>query len=193
MSRRIHLAGAIGAAAACILTTSPQARADVQCMTVAEFNDLVANQGAAASSVELTFDVTGVNLDDYVDGKGWLAELADGTCSDLAIASLKVYGTSTTSDPAHPAGTVKLEHGSACCPAPPCTEHWAEPNPGPVIFTGPTQQCSIKVIVNTTNVGYEIACDGTSYVGDSENTDQLVVTRIALLSEVTGGHPMTKR
>jgi MYXO-CTERM domain-containing protein len=161
-------------------------------MSVSAFNDYVAQQNASASSVTLTFDVTGVDLDDYLDTKGWLAELADGTCSKGVAASLKVYG-STSQDGgalAHPPGTVKLEHGSQCCASPPCVEHWADPNPGPVIFTGPTQVCAIKVVVDPTRIGYEIKCDATVFPGDGPNDDALTVNKVALLSEVAGGHAM---
>ena len=47
------------------------------------------------------------------------------------------------------------------------------------------------MIVSTTNVGYDIQCDqGAHYVGDSANADALKINKIALLSEVSGGHAM---
>jgi hypothetical protein len=180
------------ASVAALLLFSSSARADPQCTTVAAFNDLMAAQNSFASSAILTFNVTGVNLDDYTDGKGWLSEMKDGSCSAGAQANIKVYGTTTIANPAHPAGTVKLEHGSMCCTdSTPCGEHWSEPNPGPQIFTGPAQLCAVKMIVSPTNVGYDIQCDlGTHYLGDSENADALKVNKIALLAEVSGGHAM---
>ena len=119
-------AGLTVACAFALLLPARDAGADPQCTTVAQFNDLMASENGFASSVTLSFQVTGVNPADYPEGKGWLIDMVDGSCSTGATAALKVYGTTADPNPAHPAGTVKLEHGSACCTdSQPCTEHWA--------------------------------------------------------------------
>lgn len=168
------------------------ATAEPTCVTVKAFNEQMEAEGSAAESVVLRFDLAGVDLGDYVDAKGWIADLVDGSCSTGtgATAALKVYGTQTTPNVAHPPGTVKLEHGSACCAAPPCSEHWAEPNPGPVVFTGPTQACNVEIRVKPSNVGYTLICGGQTFVGDSENAAQLKVSKVWLLSLAGGQQPM---
>ena len=164
--------------------------AEPTCLPVQGFNELMEKDGTAAQSVTVRFDLTGVDLADYLDGKGWIADLADGTCATLASAALKVYGAQTEPNTAHPPGTIKFEHGSACCPAPPCTEHWAEPNPGPVVFTGPAQTCQVELRLTPQNVGYSLVCGDQTFLGDSENTDQLRVSKVWLLSLAGGGQPM---
>src|SRR6185436_10014012 len=100
-----------------------------------------------------------VNLDDYFDGKGWLAEMIDTGCAGGGSAALKVYGTSDPPNGAHPAGTVKLEYGSFCCPEGGCPiERWADPNPGEQIFSAPAQVCAIVVRLDPTIVSYDIQC-----------------------------------
>ena len=64
MRRALFLAG--------LLVLAPRAAvAAEQCMTsVQEFNSFMDQQISSASSVTLSFTVTGVNLDDYFNGKG---------------------------------------------------------------------------------------------------------------------------
>lgn len=174
---------------AAVLVTRLSA-ADPSCVSVKAFNEQMEADGTAAPSAVVRFDLTGVDLGDYLDGKGWITDLADGSCATGASAALKVYGAQTEPNVAHPPGTVKLEHGSACCATPPCTEHWAEPNPGPVVFTGPTQICNVEIRVTPSNVGYTLACGDKTFVGDSENADQLKVSKVWLLSLAGGGQPM---
>jgi len=165
-----------------------------QCVgSVQEFNSFMDQQLSSASSVTLSFEVTGVNLDDYLNGKGWLAELADTRCSaGLAVASLKVYGSSSPLNTAHPPGTMKLEYGSACCITGTCpVEYWAEPMPGPPIFSQPSQVCSVVETLTPATISWDIQCDGgTAYHAEGANHDGMPVDRAAVLSEVGGGHAM---
>jgi hypothetical protein len=171
------------------------ARGAEQCVSsVAEFNTYMDAQVSSASTVKLTFTVTGVNLDDYFNGKGWLAELADTRCSaGGGVASLKVYGNSSPLDTAHPPGTMKLEYGSYCCATAPCpVERWADPMPGSPIFSQPSQVCNVAETVTPSIVSYDIQCDGgTLYHAEGANTDNMPIDKAAVLSEVTGGHAMT--
>src|SRR5204863_1670325 len=128
------------AIALALLLACRAAPAAPRCMTVNDFNAFMDQQVSAAVDVTLGFTVTGVNLDDYFNGKGWLAELADTKCAGMGTASLKVYGTSNPINGAHPPGTLKLEYGSNCCASQGCPiEYWADPNPGPPIFKQPSQ------------------------------------------------------
>ena len=175
-----------------LLALAARAHAAPQCMPVAQFNTYMDQQTSSANDVTLSYTVTGVNLDDYTDGKGWLAELGDSRCAaGYGAATLKVYGTNGGT--AHPSGTVKLEYGSACCPAGAAcpVERWADPNPGPKIFNVGSDVCAIVVKVNPNAVSYDITCNGgTAYHGTGLNTDQMPVNKIALLREVAGGHAM---
>jgi hypothetical protein len=158
-----------------------------------DFNAYMDTQIVSATTVTIDFDVTGVNLDDYSNGKGWLAELADTRCTGGGTASLKVYGTSDPLNTAHPPGTLKLEYGSSCCAAQTCpVEYWATPMPGSQVLSQPSQVCAVHESLTPTTIGYDVQCDGgTVFHGDGPNTDGMTVTRAAVLREVAGGHAMT--
>lgn len=160
---------------------------------VDDFNAYMDTQIVSATTVTLDFDVTGVNLDDYLNGKGWLAELADTKCAGGGVASLKVYGSSDPLNTAHPPGTLKLEYGSSCCAAQTCpVEYWASPMPGPQVFSQPSQVCSVHESLTPTTIGYDVQCDGgTVFHADGPNDDAMTITRAAVLREVAGGHAMT--
>lgn len=180
------------AVAVSLLGASP-ARAATQCMTVDAFNTYMDGQPSSAVDVTLSFTVTGVNLDDYFNGKGWLAELGDTRCPGLGLASLKVYGTSDPPNTGHPPGTMKLEYGSGCCATPPCpVERWAEPMPGAPVFMVPSQVCSVVLHVSPTTVSHDITCDGgPTHHADGPNPDAMTITRAAMLAEISGGHAMS--
>lgn len=180
------------ALAVCLL--APRAAHASTCLTsVDDFNSFMDTQLASATTVSLGFTVTGVNLDDYFNGKGWLSELADTRCAGGAVASLKVYGTSSPLNTAHPPGTLKLEYGSACCATPPCpVEYWANPMPGDPVFSQPSQVCSVTESLTPSTISYDVQCDGGMiYHADGPNHDAMTITRAAVLSEVSGGHAMT--
>ena len=88
---------------------------------------------------------------------------------------------------------MKLEYGSFCCAAAPCpVERWADPMPGPQVFSLPSQICSVVEAVTPTKVSYDIQCDGgTLFHAEGANTDAMPIDKAAVLSEVTGGHAMT--
>lgn len=161
--------------------------------SAAAFNAFMDTQLVSANTVTLSFTVTGVDLNDYMNGKGWLAELADTRCSSGGSASLKVYGTSNPYNSAHPPGTLKLEYGSWCCKASSCpVEYWANPMPGSQVFSQPSQVCLVTESLTPTTISYDIQCDGgTKYHADGVNYDAMKITRAAVLSEVSGGHAMT--
>lgn len=189
-SRNVSL---VAAAAAGVLLFATPAHAVIQCMTVDEFNAYMDEQPSSAIDVTLTFTVTGVNLDDYFNGKGWLAELGDTRCTGgSGTASLKVYGNSDPLNTAHPPGTLKLEYGSYCCATPPCpVERWADPNPGDPVFMVPSQVCAVVLHVSPAIVSYDITCDGgLTYHAEGLNDDAMAINRAAMLSEITGGHAM---
>jgi MYXO-CTERM domain-containing protein len=173
--------------------TSFHARADTCLGSVDDFNAFMDTQIVSATSVTLDFTVTGVNLDDYFNGKGWLAELADTRCTGGGTASLKVYGTSSPLNTAHPPGTLKLEYGSFCCAAQTCpVEYWASPMPGDQVFSQPSQVCAVRESLTATTVAYDVQCDGgATFHADGPNTDGMTITRAAVLREVAGGHAMT--
>lgn len=184
----LHAAWAVGAM---LVASGGTARAE-ECSTVAEFNDAMDRALSAATDVTLRFTVTGVNLDDYFNGKGWLAEMLDTQCAQSGSAALKVYGTSDPINAAHPPGTVKLEYGSYCCADGTCpVERWADPNPGEAIFSQPSQVCAVVMRLGPAIVSYDIQCDGgATFHGEGGNPDGITVSRVALLSEVSGGHAM---
>ena len=191
MRRHIRLGSAWGL---CVLLMASGGEVRAQrCVPVAEFNDEMDQQLSTATDVTLRLTVTGVNLDDYFNAKGWLAEFLDTHCAEGGSAALKVYGTSDPINAAHPPGTVKLEYGSYCCPEGGCPiERWADPNPGEAIFSAPAQVCSIVMVLNPVIVSYDIQCDGgATFHGEGGNPDGITVGRAALLSEVSGGHAMT--
>ncbi len=185
---------AILALASVFVSLAPRAaRADTCLPSVDDFNAFMDTQIVSATSVTLDFTVTGVNLDDYFNGKGWLAELADTRCAGGGTASLKVYGSSSPLDTAHPPGTLKLEYGSFCCAAQTCpAEYWASPMPGDQVFSQPSQVCSVRESLTSTTVAYDVQCDGgATFHADGPNTDGMTITRAAVLREVAGGHAMT--
>jgi MYXO-CTERM domain-containing protein len=181
-------------AAVFFVSWTPAAHAATQCFSSTdEFNTFMDAQTAQAATVTLSYTVTGVNLDDYLNGKGWLSEFADTRCAGNGLASLKVYGNSSPLNTAHPPGTLKLEYGSYCCAAPPCPiEYWADPNPGDPIFSQPSQICDVTESLTPTTLSYDVQCDGgTLYHAEGGNHDAMQIDRAAVLSEVTGGHAMT--
>lgn len=157
------------------------------------FNALMDTQLVSANTVTLSFTVTGVALGDYMNGKGWLAELADTRCAGGATASLKVYGASSPLNTSHPPGTLKLEYGSSCCAQQPCpVEYWADPMPGDPVFSQPSQVCAVTESLTPKTIGYDVRCDGGMlYHAEGANHDAMKITRAAVLREVAGGHAMT--
>ncbi len=187
--RKVWLAIAIGFALA-----PRAAHAMMTCLSsVDDFNSFMDTQLSSATSVTVSFTVTGVDLNDYFNGKGWLAELADTRCTGGGLASLKVYGNSDPVSTAHPPGTLKLEYGSMCCANQPCpVEYWANPMPGPQVFSQPSQVCSVTESLAPTTISYDVQCDGGPvFHADGQNYDAMTITRAAVLREVAGGHAMT--
>lgn len=177
-----------------VVLLAPGAAHAATCLSSVEaFNAFMDTQPVSANAVTLSFTVTGVALDDYTNGKGWLAELADTRCNAGATASLKVYGASNPLNTAHPPGTLKLEYGSWCCKTSSCpVEYWADPMPGTPVFSQPSQVCAVTESLTPTTISYDIQCDGGPvYHADGANHDAMTITRAAVLREVAGGHAMT--
>jgi hypothetical protein len=95
------------------------------CGTVADFNQAMADAGATSTDVTLTFDVLGVDPNDFFGTKGSLAQFRDTTCANGADIGIKVYGPDDPPNDAHP----------------PARSRWSTATPaatGPAASTGPT-------------------------------------------------------
>lgn len=186
MKRQFLIAALIAAAA----SSSASARADTLCMTVDEFNAYLESSGGTTTTLTLTFDVTGVNPNDFSGSKGCLADLTNTTCTTGAAANVKVYGPYDPPNTSHPAGTLKFEYGTSCCATPPCEEGWADPNASEVIFVDGTEQCDVTVWLNPTDYGYDIDCGGTPFTAVGDNTANLTIDQVAILQLTGGGWAM---
>lgn len=169
------------------------ANAAPTCTSVAEFNAFMAGVDGAVTTLELQFDVTGVNPADFFNSKGCLAELDDERCSvgaGYAAATLKVYGTADPPNTSHPPGTLKFEYGNECCATAPCGEHWASPNPSATVFAAGTEHCTVTVWLNPNDYGYHIVCGTAVFDAVGDNVDDLRATRVSVLSRTDGGWAM---
>lgn len=112
----LHLgAKSVGPATVMIaaLLASKAAQAAPTCGTLAEFNAAMSASGTSSDDVTLTFDLTGANPADYPNGKGALAHMRNTACSGGAQdAVIKLYGTSTPLNTAHPPGWVDRPRAS---------------------------------------------------------------------------------
>jgi len=166
----------------------PPARAETLCMGVDEFNTYMASNATYTPALTFSFDVANVNPADYPNGKGSLGQLRDTRCGlGAAEATLKLYGTSSPPNLAHPPGTLKQEYGSPCCGQPPCPEGWADPNPGPVIFADGSENCDGTIYLDAAQYGFTFNCGGTLYSGVGVNTWGIGVTEIHFLSALDAG------
>ena len=141
--RRVTL-GLLVACPAAILLAPAVAAAEPVCGTVEAFNQAMADAGTTATEVTLTFDVLGVDPNDFAGSKGSLAQMRNTTCAAGQDAVIKVYGPEDPPNVAHPSGTLKLEHGNACCGGE-CGEQWADPNASAVVFVDGTEQCAVTM------------------------------------------------
>jgi MYXO-CTERM domain-containing protein len=175
--------GACGFALVCVGVLVPAtALAEEVCGTVADFNAAMAAAGTSATDVTLTFDVVGINPNDFFGGKGSIAQMRNTACATGQDAVIKVYGPDDPPNTSHPSGTLKMEYGNSCCGQAECGEHWADPNASATIFVDGTEQCAVTMWINPTEVGYSLAC-GTVGTFDAlgENPVQNQVDQIALL------------
>jgi len=156
------------------------AAAETVCGTVEEFNTAMADAGTSAEDVTLTFDVVGVNPNDFFGTKGSLAQMRNTTCGTGQDATIKVYGPDDPPNEAHPTGTLKLEYGNSCCGGE-CGEHWADPNASAPIFVDGTEQCNVTMWINPAEVGYSLACNVGQFDALGENALQNRVDQIAVL------------
>ncbi len=188
---RLHVLAALAPTFLLSSTLTVAARAEPVCMTVDEFNTFMAGIDGKTTTLDLQFDVTGVNPADYFGSKGCLAELVDASCALGASAALKVYGTADPPNLSHPAGTLKFEYGNQCCPAPPClAEGWASPNPGEIVFANGTEQCVVTAWLDPAQFGYSIDCGGTLFEAVGDNVDALQVDKVSLFKLINGGWEM---
>lgn len=160
------------------------AHAATQCMTVDAFNAWMQTHEASAD-VTLSYDVTGVNPDDFWGTKGALADLTDTGCAAGGSLALKVYGPDDPPNTAHPAGTLKQEYGYNCGPMP-NEEHWADPNASAEIFVDGTERCDVTIWIDPATFGYRLECDHGTFVGEADNGPAMPVDQITLFA-LTGG------
>ena len=156
------------------------AAAETVCGSVDEFNAAMAAAGTTSPDVELTFDVVGVNPNDFPGTKGCLAQFRNTMCATGADAGIKVYGPYDPPNDAHPSGTLKLEYGNSCCGGD-CGEHWADPNASAVIFVDGTETCNVRMWINPTEVGYSLMCNVGTFDALGENPVGNVTDQIAVL------------
>jgi hypothetical protein len=173
-----------------LLGLSPASRAEAApvCSSVAEFNSAMANNAMSSDDVTLTFDVVGVNPADFHNGKGSLAQMRNTACNGGAQdAVIKVYGTSSPLNTAHPPGTLKTEYGNQCCTGGTCGEHWTDPNASAVVFTDGSEQCNVTMWINPSSVGYKLVCGASTFDGLGGNPEKNVVNQIAVLEYLLPG------
>ncbi len=172
----------LGFATACLSSAlvPTTAAAEQLCGTVAEFNTAMAQAGTASTDVTLTFDVVGVNPNDFFGTKGSLAQLRNTSCGTGQDAGIKVYGPDDPPNDAHPAGTLKMEYGNSCCGGT-CGEHWAEPNASAVVFVDGTETCNVTMWIKPAEAGYTLLCNVGQFDGLGDNPEGNAVDQIALL------------
>ena len=150
------------------------------CGTVADFNQAMADGGALSTDVTLTFDVVGVDPNDFFGTKGSLAQFRDTTCANGADIGIKVYGPDDPPNDAHPPGTLKMEYGNTCCDGA-CGEHWADPNPSATIFVDGSEACTVTMWVNPMDAGYSLQCGDQKFDAVGGNPEANAVNEINLL------------
>ncbi|MDY0001337.1 MAG: DNRLRE domain-containing protein [Polyangia bacterium] len=174
-------------ALALVAMGSSPARADWQCDTVEGFNLEMSAQGSFATSVTVTYTLSGANPADYFNTKACLAQLRDTRCALGADAAIKLYGPADPPNAAHPSGTLKFEYGDACCGQAICDEGWADPNPSEVIFVDGSEVCQVTVTLDPLEYGYSITCGGATYTALGQNTDSIGVTQVEILRYALSG------
>lgn len=158
--------------------------AATECMSVSDFNDYMLSHDPT-TSVELRYDATGVNPNDWPGTKGALADLTDTTCAAGGSLALKVYGPDDPPNTAHPTGTLKQEYGYNCGPMP-NEEHWADPNASEVVFVDGSERCDVTIWIDPATFGYVLDCDHGYFVGEADNGPAMPVNYITLFSLVDG-------
>lgn len=165
-----------------LVALAPQLASAVPvCGSIDEFNTAMADAGAASTDVTLTYDVVGVNPDDFPGTKGSLAQMSNTLCAGGADAGIKVYGPDDPPNDAHPTGTLKLEYGNSCCGGE-CGENWADPNASVPIFVDGTETCNVTMWINPTEVGYSLACNTGQFDALGGNPEANAVNRVAILT-----------
>ena len=155
------------------------------CVSVDEFNDWAAAHGPV-DAVTVSFDVTGVNPNDFYNTKGALVDLGTQTCASGASMALKVYGATDEANDAHPPGTLKQEYGYTCCESGDCGEAWADPNASAVVFTDGSETCDVTVWTDPDTFGYRLVCSSGTFEGLGTNDYDMPVDTITLLSLLDG-------
>jgi MYXO-CTERM domain-containing protein len=150
------------------------------CGSIDEFNTAMADAGASSTDVTLTYDLAGVNPNDFPGAKGSLGQMRNTLCATGQDAVIKVYGPEDPINEAHPSGTLKLEYGNSCCGGE-CTENWADPNASVPIFVDGTETCNVTMWINPTEVGYSLACNVGQFDALGENPEGNTVDRVAVL------------
>lgn len=173
--------GPFAFALACLAPAT--AVAEQVCGTVDEFNTAMADGGTAATDVTLTFDVVGVNPNDFPGTKGSLAQFQNTLCATGADMGIKVYGPDDPPNTAHPAGTLKMEYGNSCCGGT-CGENWADPNPSATVFVDGSETCNVTMWVSPMDAGYSLACNSGQFDALGANPEANAVNRINLLTFV---------
>lgn len=163
-----------------------KAAAKQVCGTVADFNQAMADAGTYSTDVKLTFDVVGVNPNDFFGTKGSLAQFRNTQCAMGADIGIKVYGPDDPPNDAHPAGTLKMEYGNSCCGGV-CGENWAEPNASETVFVDGSEACNVTMWVTPMEVGYTLKCGDKQFDGLGGNPEANAVNEINLLIFLLGG------
>ena len=176
MARRTVLGFATACLSSALVPTT--AAAEQLCGTVAEFNAAMAQGEDASTDVTLSFDVVGVNPNDFFGTKGSLAQLRNTSCGTGQDAGIKVYGPDDPPNDAHPAGTLKMEYGNSCCGGM-CGEHWAEPNASAVVFVDGTETCNVTMWIKPAEAGYTLLCNVGQFDGVGDNPEGNAVDQIA--------------
>lgn len=161
--------------------TPATALAETVCGSVEEFNAAMADAGTSSTDVTLTFDVVGVNPNDFFGTKGSLAQMRNTACATGESAGIKVYGPDDPPNTSHPTGTLKLEFGNSCCLDGDCGEYWTEPNASAQVFFDGTETCNVRMWINPAEVGYTLLCSTGQFDGLADNPEPNTVNEIALL------------
>jgi MYXO-CTERM domain-containing protein len=162
------------------------AAAEQVCGTVAEFNQAMAEGGTYSTDVTVTFDVVGVNPNDFPGTKGSLAQFRNTLCEAGADMGIKVYGPDDPPNEAHPAGTLKMEYGNSCCDGV-CGENWADPNPSVTVFVDGSETCNVKMWVSPADAGYSLACNNGQFDAVGGNPEANAVNEVNLLTFLLPG------
>jgi MYXO-CTERM domain-containing protein len=169
------------------LAIASTARAETTCMSIDEFNVYMSQNGLHTPAATLTFDVTGVDPNDYVATKGALVEFADlGCAAGPAGFTTKLYGPDDPPNLSHPPGTLKQEFNDACCAQADCPEGWADPNASAQIFVDGSEQCLVTAWIDPAEHGYTIDCDGTVYEGVGPNLYGVQIDAVSILVGTDG-------